>query len=241
MSPKIIKNGTFDTSKIQRFDSELSHKKIGATEAQGTEAPKFEKNVHHAEKVAVFEDAQVQAKELLLNAKNDAMRESDRIKKEAFNKGYQDGMAKAENEGKIYVAEAVKSFSTLLHELTAYKNALIKGAEKQLIKLAVEVADKIIATKMAEDDEIVVGVTKKAIKNLIDRETLNIRLNPKDVEVMKREKVNLMQEVDGIKKMIIIEDETIARGGVYIETATSEVDARIDKQLDIIQKTLERQ
>jgi len=241
LSPKIIKSGSFDTSKIKKFDSELSPKKIAPNDFQGTAAtPKFEKNVHHADKVAIFEDAQVQAKELLTKARNDALTEADRIKKEAFKKGYQDGMSKVENEAKVYVDEAVKSFSSLINEITEYKKALIKSAEKQLVKLAVEIADKIISMRTAEDDEIVVNVTKNAIKNLIDRESLNIRMNPKDVEVMKNAKAKIMQEVDGVKKMTIIEDESIKRGGVFIETETAEVDARIDKQLDIIQKTLER-
>ena len=49
-----------------------------------------------------------------------------------------------------------------------------------------------------------------------------------------------MNEVDGIKKMTLVEDGSIARGGVYIDTGSSEADARINKQLEIIAKTLER-
>jgi flagellar assembly protein FliH len=240
LSPKIIKKGKFDPSNIRKFDSELAPRKISVSESQHLKPPKFEKNIHHAEKVAIFKDAENQAREIVENAKKTAESEAVRIKKEAFEKGYEEGMAKAAHEGKVYISDAVKSLSALIKELASFKKALLEDAEKQLAKLSVLIANKIILSKLDEDDEIIVNVAKKAIKALVDRETLTINLNPKDVEVMKREKVSLMQEIDGIKKLTIIEDESILRGGCYIETESSEVDARIDKQLGIIDKTLER-
>ena len=240
MSPKIIKKGSFDTSQIKKFDSELAPRKITEKDSSHIGTPKFEKNVHHAEKVMIFKDAENEAHTIVEEARKKALAEADKIKKDAFNKGYQDGLAQAVSEGKTYVSDAVGSFTNLLNELTSYKHSQMKEAEKQLLKLAVEIAHKVILRKIEEDDEIILDVTKQALNNLIDREKFTIRLNPKDVEIMKREKVRLMQEVDGIKKMTLIEDESIVRGGCYIETDSSEVDARIDKQLEIIDKTLER-
>ena len=140
---------------------------------------------------------------------------------------------------KTYVSDVVKSFSNLTKELVSYKERLVVETEKQLLRLVVETANKIILTKIQEDDEVVSRVVRQAVKDLVDRETLTIKVNPKDFEVMKKEKMSLIQELDGIKKLTIMEDESIKRGGCYIQTETSEVDARIEKQLDIIQKTFE--
>ena len=240
MSHKIIRKGDFDLSQIRKFDTQLTPQKVTPTEPQHTKPHVFEENEYHAKKITIFKDAECEAKEIVENARNEAIKESERIKKEAYAKGYKDGETKALNEGRTYVADAVKSVTALIKEVTNYKNNLIKEAEGQLLKLSVEIAGKIILKELDKDDEIVVAIVKKAIKNLIDRETLTIRLNPKDIEIIKKEKVNIMHEVDGIKNLTIIEDESIIRGGCYIETTSSEVDARIDKQLNIISKTLER-
>jgi flagellar assembly protein FliH len=196
--------------------------------------------VHHAKKVAVFKNSQDEGRRIVEDARKEAEKEAESIKKNAFIKGYQEGMSKAVSEGKADISNAVNSFFCLTSKLTAYKKTLEEEAEGQLLKLAVEIANKIILTQLKEDDEIILRIVKKALKNLIDRESLTIKLHPDDIEVIKREKVKLMQEIDGIKKIIIIEDENVLRGGCYIETEYSEVDARIDKQLETIKETLER-
>jgi flagellar assembly protein FliH len=224
---------------MSKFDKELSPKGIGTSDSQRFKIPEFEKNVHHAKRVEAFKESQWDAKRIIEDAQKKAVTEAEKIKKEAFEKGYEEGKSKAATEDKTYVSDVVKSFSNLTKELISYKENLIKETEKQLLRLVVETANKIISAKIQEDDEVVLRVVKQALKDLVDRETLTIKVNPKDAEVMKKEKISLIQELDGIKKLTIMEDESIKRGGCYIQTTTSEVDARIEKQLDIIQKTFE--
>lgn len=245
MSPKIIKAEDFDLSTLLKFDRELSPKKIAGKEVQELKVPSFELNVHHAEKVRVFKDTQYEVDQMIGNAKKEAASiiesaksETEKTRKEAFDRGYLDGQKKAADEGKSYVAEIVKNFSNMTVALARHKNEIIKESESELLKLVLEIVNKIIVTKLDEDDEIIVRVVKKAVNELADREQLTVKVNPRDAEVMKREKVSLIQELDGIKKLTIVEDESIKRGGCFIETSSSDVDARIDKQIDLIGKAL---
>ncbi len=176
-----------------------------------------------------------EAKEIIENANAAA----EKTKAQAYDKGYSKGTEKGLADGKAYVSEIVKSFSSLMNELASYKIELLNEAEGQILKLVAEALNKIILTKLDEDDEIIVRVVREALKNLTEREVITIKVNPEDAAVMKKEKVSLVQELDGIKKLTIIEDESIQRGGCFIETVSSDVDARIDKQIGVVRKALE--
>ncbi len=54
MSPKIIKKGEFDPSKLKKFDNELDFKKLGTKESQELKVPEFQMNAQHARQVAVL-------------------------------------------------------------------------------------------------------------------------------------------------------------------------------------------
>jgi len=245
LSHKIIKKGDFDTSVITEFTHEFKNQQ-GQTVEETKKVPTFALNKQHAEKVKIFRDSQVNAEKIISDAKlkakevvENARIEAERLKQDSINNGYTEGKDRAKNESTQFVNAVVNNLNSIINELTLYKPTAIKEAESDIIQLVFEVVEKVILTKLDKDDEIVLRIVHDAIKNLSDRETLTIRVNREDIEVLKREKVNLIQELDGIKRLTIVEDESIKRGGCYIESATSDVDARIDKQIEAVKSSLE--
>jgi flagellar assembly protein FliH len=72
----------------------------------------------------------------------------------------------------------------------------------------------------------------------MDREKLKIRVNPSDLEICNQKKPEIMKDVDGIKAIDMIADISVGRGGVIVEYALGEIDARIEKQFNEIETEL---
>ena len=102
--------------------------------------------------------------------------------------------------------------------------------------MALAISRKIVCHEITSNKEIILGIVKAAIKKTVDHEEIKIRISPSDLQVLKNARVELSNLVDNIQGVTIEEDETILHGGCVIETASGEIDARIDKQLEAVEE-----
>jgi len=172
---------------------------------------------------AMLLDAQAKARSII----EEAERAAHQIEQEAYQRGYQEGL----NFAKIETAEIIETISSIAEEAIEEKWKVIRTVEDTVVDLALEIADKIIAEQVKLDPEIVVGVAKKALLVATEREHIQIRVNPEDLESIKAAKEDLMASMDGIEKIEVIADRRIRKGGCVFETVAGNVDARIQSQL----------
>jgi flagellar biosynthesis/type III secretory pathway protein FliH len=59
---------------------------------------------------------------------------------------------------------------------------------------------------------------------------LTIRVHPADLQGLLEAKPQLLATFDGVKKLTVVEDPSVGRGGCLVETPTAEIDARLDSQ-----------
>jgi len=100
------------------------------------------------------------------------------------------------------------------------------------------VAGKVIRQEISTDRDIVLNVLREAVKNVLDRDRIKIRLNPRDHERMSKLAPGLIFGFEGIRSITLEAVESISPGGAVIETAFGEVDATIERQLEEILKAL---
>ena len=67
---------------------------------------------------------------------------------------------------------------------------------------------------------------------------ITVKVNPKDFDVIRQHKGELIRYGDGIKNFAIENDEKIARGGCLIDTRFGEVDATMESALEEIGQRL---
>jgi flagellar biosynthesis/type III secretory pathway protein FliH len=85
---------------------------------------------------------------------------------------------------------------------------------------------------------VIQHVVEQAIAKVNDTRQLVIRINPKDMDTIRALEQDLLP-VDDLGTVFRIEaDEGIKRGGCVIETKLGDIDARIDKQIKIIEERL---
>lgn len=175
-------------------------------------------------------DAHVQAGAIIDTAHADAVE----IRNRAAEEGYRDGLARAVSQA----AEASEAIISLTQEAVEQKWAFINGAEENIVDLALDIAEKLVAERVELNPKIVTNIAKKALLMAVEREHIVIRVNAEDLEAMKAAKEDLMCAMDGIQKIELIADRRIKRGGCVIETSSGNIDAGIESQLNEVKQSL---
>ena len=70
------------------------------------------------------------------------------------------------------------------------------------------------------------------------RRSLLLRVNPDDLEVVRNERHRLMDALVRASDLAIREDDDISPGGVIIETEAGTIDARLETQLDALERAM---
>jgi len=151
--------------------------------------------------------------------------------KEAYNKGFSEGMVKGVERKKKELSSALESVTELVKKLTLLKETFLKSSEKEIIDLVFLIAEKVIHKEVSTDREVVLSVLNDMVKNIHEEDDIVIRLNPRDYSYIKEVKPDFF---DNYGEMSIRKDNKIGQGGAVIETRWGTVDAGMDQQLDKI-------
>ena len=84
------------------------------------------------------------------------------------------------------------------------------------------------------------GVLKEALRNILDKEGMTIRLNPVDYDYMLEVNPRILNSFEGVKDPVFERDDSIEQGRVVVETLFGQVDARLDSQMREIQSAMVR-
>jgi flagellar assembly protein FliH len=183
-----------------------------------------------------------QMEEELAKAKAENEAECEELKKAAYEAGYQEGWANGQEEGekawaeRINAAEATldeakKEALALINRAEQERTARIRDSEMEILKLAVEIAEKIINQELKDDPEQWLGMLRNAIAKVAGATEVTIRIAAEDEAFLIqrfREIRSLFTESPQIQ---IKTDLTLTAGDFVIQSNIGHVDARIHQQL----------
>lgn len=220
------------------------HAAAGAAEAPPVEVPQVDLAALAAEAAKIVDDASASAQALVHEGEQRALtlieeaqsRVSaieDAAKREGFDQGVGDGRAAAQAE----MDEMLETMRGLIEMARIERHKIIEGAEAEIVRLAVTIAERVLNAHVSVENNAVLEMTRAAITRLVNRETVTVRVNPSDIELMRgnREQLMSMNDIDNLR---IIEDQRVDRGGVIIETDAGNIDAKISTQLREVRRLL---
>jgi flagellar assembly protein FliH len=155
----------------------------------------------------------------------------------AYDRGLSDGILQGMELQKSESFKTIQAMTGIVKDVSELKKNILDHAEEQIIQLSLAIAEKVIHHEVTTNREVIRNVLREAIKNIVDRENMKIRVHPHDFRYMMEIKSDFLQKFDGIRNIVFEEDEAVLRGGAIIETLFGEVDARLDQQYHEI-KTL---
>lgn len=160
------------------------------------------------------------------------------IEEQAYAHGFSKGEQAGMELGQKRFEPILRGFQQALLELERIKKDLCLQAEKETVELALAIAKTVVCHEVHTNRSVVVHVIREALKNAVDLEHIKIRMNPIDLELISGSGHQLLNPSGEIEKIAFEEDETIQRGGCVIETNFGDIDARIERQLRVVEEVL---
>ncbi len=203
----------------------------------------------------IIKDATNEALRIVNTAKRNAQLEVAEIKKrsyeEAYSAGYEIGKNKGYDEGyklglKDIKEELIKENEVKINEiysmLTAIENkkqSIISKYESELLKISLNIAEKIMRQKIELKDNSLGKIIESVIKDYKNVEWVKIYVSNRDEVKMIEADKTLIDEIEKISHDIKVEvKKDLTHGSCIIETPDSIVDASIDTQLSNLKEIL---
>lgn len=193
-----------------------------------------------AEAASQVADAQTHASDLLVEAQDQVEQIEAAAREVGHADGYAAGLVQGMADGMAQAMDQIQEqlgrIRVLAESAAVTRRDLVNNAEADLVRLAIEIAEKIIRRELSADPSIVVDLVEAAIAEAGVTGAVRIRVNPADWDLISaywaREHDN-----DAVLHEFVV-DERITLGGVIIDTRAGRIDAQIETQLGEVRQML---
>ena len=200
---------------------------------------------------AEIEELRRRAEEELSALREEVKREA---KKQAFEEGYQEGFIRGREEGfeegkkaglqkaleeaGPKLDETIRVLQSVASELHSRQGALLRDAERDVLRLALAIAEKVVKHEIRNVPEVVLRNVKKALEIVAQRTGAIIEVNPDDIKLVEEHApqiASIFREGETIKFM---PNPSVQRGGCVVRAGGCGADLQIDTQLELMEQAL---
>ncbi len=157
--------------------------------------------------------------------------------------GYESGFKIGQQDSLLTENRRVEPVISVLDHVKTCLNDHMAGtrfsSQTDSIQLAVAMAQRIIQNEIQKNPEPTVKIIRSALKMAIGQDHLKIKTHPEDSETVRVILKDEISDTDTDKKVEVVPDRSIQRGGCLIETDFGTIDARIEQQLALIEDELQ--
>jgi len=153
------------------------------------------------------------------------------VVEEARQIGHAEGLAAGLEEARAMLEPATAALAEAVRSVAEQGDDFLLAAERAAVDLALQLAEKIVGAAIEADPEAVLGVIAGALRRATVRDHLVLEVNPADFELVHDLADELAARVGGIRRLDVIAERRVSRGGCVVRTEDGEIDARIEEQL----------
>jgi type III secretion protein L len=132
---------------------------------------------------------------------------------------------------------ALAELNNHLFDARERRDNALAGAERDLLRLAVKLAEKIIGREIAQDEATLAEIVAAALRNARQHEMLTVRVNPADLPAVQAHRAQL-DPTGRARFLDLVADPRVAHGGCVIESESGTIDAQLDVQLGVLERAL---
>gem|GEM_PF-1135869 len=171
-----------------------------------------------------------------------AQANTNEIRAQAWTEGYAEGVAMGRAEGlkagHDEIAEQLRTVRALVEAAASARRELLRELEPEIIELTLDIVSKIIGESIRSNPALVINVVAQALRQVAVSDSLRIRLNPRDAELLQSHWAEALENNPGDFQWEIVADPRISSGGCVVETPSGKVDAQIETQMVQIRSAL---
>ena len=168
----------------------------------------------------------------------------DVIRKEkeaAYEKGFNDGQVLLQKELEENFTQKLLEKFKQLHEMFSDFDEHILEYERSfemiVVALSLEIAEKVVKRELKNKSTIEENL-RESLKKVLGANDVFVRMNPEDFQEMNHERSDFLKD-SSYSKIRFEADDSIGKGGCFVETEIGNVDSRISTQITEIKKQLE--
>ena len=151
-----------------------------------------------------------------------------------FERGVAAGLEQARRES----AAAIQAFNRISQQLQAQSVEVQAALDRHAGVLAVRIAAKIIGNELNKP-ETALKMIAQALAQVPVQRKMKIRLNPRDAALLEGLRGKVMAPGMVLPEHVeLAPDAGVSSGGCVIETPIGQMDARLETQLDLIERAL---
>lgn len=184
----------------------------------------------------------------------EARAEAERLTADADQRGYEQGYARGHAEGveagraagrEEAVAATSDQFNTLHEKWSAAiepwerrRAEMLDEVRHSLHAFAVLFAEKVAKRTPRVEPDAVVDQVEAALRQLSRAADATVRLHPDDRPLVEEAAPALMRRIEHARRIDLLEDPSVERGGCIVAYGRGRIDATIDGQIDRIVESL---
>jgi len=158
------------------------------------------------------------------------------IEKQAFESGFHQGERAGAEIAEKKMETVMRRYAETVLELGRLKPVLYAQVETEVVKLAVEVAKKIVHREIHADPEIIQTLVRVALGHVAEKGAVTVHLHPVDYNYLLEHRAELVHGADG-REIVLLADKSIERGGCLIQTECGDIDARIEEEFREVERS----
>jgi flagellar biosynthesis/type III secretory pathway protein FliH len=134
--------------------------------------------------------------------------------------------------------QACRFLDDLTTKFSGLYEEIVGSHRKEIARLAVEIARKVLAQKVQQGDYEVEGIVQEALDKAPVKQGVTIHVNPQDWEVCQQ--LRQKRPDSPWSCLAFVADPSLGRAQCLIETSRGVVKSLIEERLDKIQRALEK-
>jgi flagellar assembly protein FliH len=152
--------------------------------------------------------------------------------REAHQRGFAEGKALGREQAAAELTPMMDRLGRTLSDLSSLRPRIRSEAEKDLLKLAIAIARRVLHRELTLDPESIEGLIKVALDKLQSRELCRVRVHPDQEAALK----SSLERFSNSQNIELLADPTLQCGDVLFETSHGTLDASIESQLREIER-----
>jgi flagellar assembly protein FliH len=164
----------------------------------------------------------------LLRAKlNELTSQLEKQSREAFDAGLRAGEAAARQSLENDVRATVERMAVSIAELANLRADTIHRAEVDTVRLAIEIARRVLHRELTVDTSALGALIKAALEKLQAQEVYRVRVHPDQAKIVR----SCLDQMGRSQAIEVVHDAGQQKGGAVFEIASGALDASVETQL----------
>ena len=195
----------------------------------------------------LIQDARRQAEEIVEQAEKDAQLRLQQVdeevealrlktKEEGYAQGYEEGLTDGRQKAMEEAANLLELLQATVDEGVRLRASGLAALEEDVLKLSLLLADKIVRKTIEDDISWLEPIVKEALQSLGTVNEIAVYVSPMDYSLIKEREDNV--RISSRTKILFEQDPAITQGGCLIESETGIIDARLERRIGKLGKSL---